>query len=378
MDNLDFKKDNSDIGVNDKINVEEKIDELVEEIRSQNFGGTDEEIKIQQILYFDRYVKEHIDYAFAALSYQDNLLKQGITRIDSNPYKSAFLDEGFFKENEHGQRFAVCGSISSVANKVLNKLGIKCSYVYGHINMGTPENPHCVGHRWNIVELGNKQYMLDFTMAMVIHNKDKNEDYREDVLRVIDSDDLKSEYSYLFTDSLGTKEIIDGFKIEANGKVNHDAMDLQNAITDPYQKYPNLGRKQESEFLNIGRKKDKASWFNESSNIVEQSPSITQSSETIQSKRINSVSSFKTKENFDSRSQSELQTANKLKEKNMIIKQQKAQQKNLDKPLSKILTRKSNTNSESSAGGYANLEILALIVSSIATILNILIYYICK
>ena len=62
----------------------------------------------------------------------------------------------------------------------------------------------------------------------------------------------------------------------------------------------------------------------------------------------------------------------------MIIKQQKAQQKNLDKPLSKILTRKSNTNSESLTGGYANLEILALIVSSIATILNILIYYICK
>lgn len=62
----------------------------------------------------------------------------------------------------------------------------------------------------------------------------------------------------------------------------------------------------------------------------------------------------------------------------MIIKQQKAQQKNLDKPLSKILTRKLNTNSESSTGGYANLEILALIVSSIATILNILIYYICK
>lgn len=244
--------------------------------------------------------------------------------------------------------------------------------------MGTPENPHYVGHRWNIVELGNKQYMLDFTMAMVIHNKDKNEDYREDVLRVIDSDDLKSEYSYLFTDSLGTKKIIDGFKIEANGKVNHDAMDLQNAITDPYQKYPNLGRKQESEFLNIGRKKDEASGFNESSNIVEQSPSITQGSETIQSKRINSVSSFKTKENFDSRSQSELQTASKLKEKNMIIKQQKAQQKNLDKPLSKILTRKLNTNSESSTGGYANLEILALIVSSIATILNILIYYICE
>lgn len=42
MDNLDSKKNNSDIVVNDKINVEEKIDELVEEIRSQNFRGTDE------------------------------------------------------------------------------------------------------------------------------------------------------------------------------------------------------------------------------------------------------------------------------------------------------------------------------------------------
>lgn len=44
---------------------------------------------MQQIMYFDKYVKDNIDYGFEALTYQEELKKQGIKGIDTNPYKSA-------------------------------------------------------------------------------------------------------------------------------------------------------------------------------------------------------------------------------------------------------------------------------------------------
>ena len=77
---------------NEEIN--ERIQEIVDEIRNHSFDGTDEEVKIQQIMCFDKYVKDNIDYGFEAVNYSLEHPN------DENPYDKAFRLEGFFEENE--------------------------------------------------------------------------------------------------------------------------------------------------------------------------------------------------------------------------------------------------------------------------------------
>ena len=62
----------------------------------------------------------------------------------------------------------------------------------------------------------------------------------------------------------------------------------------------------------------------------------------------------------------------------MVIKQQKEQQRSLDKPKVKTFTKSSNSGSNLSSSGYANVVTLALIVSFVAGALSMLVYYICK
>lgn len=89
-------------------------------------------------------------------------------------------------------------------------------------------------------------------------------------------------------------------------------------------------------------------------------------------------SSYQVEKGFDQRSQSEIRIANQIKEKNMAIKQQKYQQRSLDKPKIKILTKPTNGGTNTSSSGYANVVTLALVVSFVAGALCMLTYYICK
>ena len=227
--------------------IEQYIDELVNEIISKDFEGTDEEIKIQQIMYFDKYVKENIDYGFEAVNYQM------YNPNSQNPYESAFKREGFFMTNEEtNKRLAVCGSISSIANSVLKKLGIDCEYVWGHFNIGTEENPIYLGHRWNKVTIGEKSSMVDFTMEMIIHNIEKDSNYYNAIQQLL-GDTQKEEYDFLFFDTLPPKETIGGFKKNENGETIDDIDEqgyLRNIAKNAKEIMPNLVRIDKSYLLN--------------------------------------------------------------------------------------------------------------------------------
>lgn len=215
------------------------IDELVEEIRSQQFIGTEEEIKFQQVLYFDKYVKEHIDYGFEALEF--SMSHPG----EENPYESAFRTDGFFEINKAtGKRLAVCGGISTVANIVLNKLGIECNYVWGHFNAGTEEEPIYGGHRWNEIVIGSEHFMVDFTNGMLVHNINKDNTYKEMVGNILGIDSESHEYDFLFFDKLLPNQSLNGFKKDANGRTIDDLDEngrLINTVCDPNQVISNLG-----------------------------------------------------------------------------------------------------------------------------------------
>ena len=96
-----------------------------------------------------------------------------------------------------------------------------------------------------------------------------------------------------------------------------------------------------------------------------------------QPKSLEITSVQESKKGFDQRSESEVQIANQIKQKNMAIKQQKEQHRSLNNQKVKTLT-KPNNNGGSSSSGYANVVTLALIVSFVAGALSMLIYYICK
>lgn len=89
------------------------------------------------------------------------------------------------------------------------------------------------------------------------------------------------------------------------------------------------------------------------------------------------LTSTVTKKGFDQRSQSEIQIAKQIKEKNMFVKQQKEQQKTQEKPKVKTLTKQSN-NASSSSSGFVNTLILTSITAFVAGALFMLVYYICK
>ena len=82
---------------------------------------------------------------------------------------------------------------------------------------------------------------------------------------------------------------------------------------------------------------------------------------------------------FDQRSQSEILIAQQIKEKNMIIKKEKEQQRSLEKPKVKTLTKTNNGNSGSlSSGGFVNILILTLISGFIAGAIFMIVYNIIK
>lgn len=83
------------------------------------------------------------------------------------------------------------------------------------------------------------------------------------------------------------------------------------------------------------------------------------------------------KKGFDQRSQNEIQIHQQIKEKNLAIKKQKEQQRNLEKPKVKTLTKTTN-NGGNSSGGFVNTLILTLITGFVAGAIFMVIYYVCK
>lgn len=219
--------------------LDNAIQEIVEEIQSQPFAGTDKEIKLQQILYFDKYVKDNIDYGFDAVNFSIN------HPHENNPYYSAFRLEGFFEQNKiNGKRLAVCGSISQVANIVLKKLGINCDYVWGHFNIGTDAEPQYVGHRWNVISIGDKNYMVDFTIGMIVHNLGKDVNYANSAYKLLGITSEDREFDYLFFNELASTQSIGGFKKNETGTTVDDINEkgyLNNCTTNPNEVVSNLG-----------------------------------------------------------------------------------------------------------------------------------------
>lgn len=92
-----------------------------------------------------------------------------------------------------------------------------------------------------------------------------------------------------------------------------------------------------------------------------------------QKEQSNSPKKEESKKSFDQRSQTEVQIAQQIREKNKIIKQQKQAQKLQEKDKVKIMTKKPSNTSNT---GYVNPLILSLIVSFLAGSLFMIVYMI--
>lgn len=355
--------------------IQAGLNSLIEEIKTQKFEGTDDEIKIQQIMYLDNYIKKNIDYGFETVEY--SIQHPDDININNNPYKNAFELSGFFIPNElTGKRTAVCGSISSVASHVLNNLGIKCDYVWGHFNAGTAENPKYVGHRWNVITINEKQYMVDFTAQMVIHNANKNEKYADACKQLFKIDDsLEHEFDYLFFDKLAPAETIGGFKKNEHGTTIDDiSVDgkLKNITDDPHKVYGDLERIDQNTLKCINQKNKDNTDFGQQKHeeeVVKKSEEYSETKSVESNPIILRVPEIKS---FSWKSNSEAMAYSQIKQKNQIIKQQKAQQKQMNKPKVKTLTPSSQGGTGSK--GFTNVVLLSLIVSFVAGALFMVMY----
>lgn len=81
---------------------------------------------------------------------------------------------------------------------------------------------------------------------------------------------------------------------------------------------------------------------------------------------------------FAKRSQSEIQIHQQIKQKNQIIKQQKVQKQQLNKPKVKTLTQSSSNSSSTGSKGFTNVITLSLIVSFVCGALFMIVYMLIK
>ena len=78
--------------------------------------------------------------------------------------------------------------------------------------------------------------------------------------------------------------------------------------------------------------------------------------------------------NLAKRSESEIQLHQQIKQKNQMIKQQKAQKKQINKPKVKTLIKSTSNSSSNGSKGFTNIIILSLIVSFVCGALFIFVY----
>ena len=87
---------------------------------------------------------------------------------------------------------------------------------------------------------------------------------------------------------------------------------------------------------------------------------------------------IKKQEAFSRRSPSEIQVSQQIKQKNNMIKQQKAQKQQLNKPRVRTLTKSSLNSSSTGSKGFTNVITLSLIVSFVCGALFIIVYMLIK
>ena len=152
-----------------------------------------------------------------------------------------------------------------------------------------------------------------------------------------------------------------------SGEYYQHGMDTkQESYIGKYTKISDMARKDNSQRIN----KDKSD-FNNWKNAVNQVEQQRQSTLIQQS-----VAQEKQKP-FAQRSQSEIQVHNQIKQKNQAIKQQKEQQRQMNKPKVKTLTKNPNGSSTGSKG-FANVITLSLIVSFVCGALFMVVYMLLK
>lgn len=139
-----------------------------------------------------------------------------------------------------------------------------------------------------------------------------------------------------------------------------------------YTKISELSRKDNSQMIN----KDMIDYNNWKTKVEEQKKESTKQENVSQIKttrgpEIKSAS-------FTKRSESEVQIAEHIKAKNMAIKKQKEEQRSLNKPKVKTLTKSPNNNSSSSSGGFVDTLVITLITGFIAGALFMVVYSIIK
>lgn len=113
--------------------------------------------------------------------------------------------------------------------------------------------------------------------------------------------------------------------------------------------------------------------------VISKEKTIQQAQQTKSSEpvRTHANDTPKKSESFSRRSQSEIQIHQQIKEKNQVIKQQKAQKQQLNKPKVKTLSAPSSQGNGSSGNkGYTNIILLSLIVSFVCGALFMVVYMI--
>lgn len=152
-----------------------------------------------------------------------------------------------------------------------------------------------------------------------------------------------------------------------SGEYYQHGMDTkQESYIGKYTKISDMARKDNSQRINRD-KSDFNNWKNAINQVKQQRQSTPMQQSVAQEKQ----------KPFSQRSQSEIQIYNQIKEKNKAVKQQKEQQRQMNKPKVKTLTQNPNSSSTGSKG-FANVITLSLIVSFVCGVLFMVVYMLLK
>ena len=152
-----------------------------------------------------------------------------------------------------------------------------------------------------------------------------------------------------------------------SGEYYQHGMDTkQDSYIGKYTKISDMARKDNSRRINKDRS-DFNNWKNAVNQVKQQK----------QSTPIQQPAAQEKPKPFAQRSQSEIQVHNQIKEKNQAVKQQKEQQRQMNKPKVKTLTQNPNGSSTGSKG-FANIITLSLIVSFVCGALFMVVYMLIK
>lgn len=162
------------------------VKDLTEYVLKNSDSSNEEERILSQVRCLYDYVSNNIDYD---LSFSDR----------------GYTTDAFFEDKR-----CVCGPISNVVHQVLDNLDIENDYIWGHMQIGDEVG----GHRWNSFKIGDKTYMLDCTLGMVLNRFKEgsyiNTPFQKSFTKTFSGreDDVLIGFSKLFPG-----EVIDEFKV---------------------------------------------------------------------------------------------------------------------------------------------------------------------